>query len=146
MDVEAIHEGIANACNLLPITIGSMTLKLRAYASLPGSIQPPVLAPVEMGGDYHQTFSGGSGAGLNAPTFQLGLFTSLGDLDSGRKILTACLAETGPSSVLAALEADRTLGGKCKALIVTRYHGAYRLYEVGGTSYLGSMIEVKVWA
>jgi hypothetical protein len=78
--------------------------------------------------------------------FQCGLFTSLGDTDSGRKMLMAYLVPFGTSSILAALEANKTLAGTAKTLIVTRVHGAYRLYEIGATQYLGAMIEVKVWA
>lgn len=141
MDMEAIHQGFANATNGFAVTIGSQTFQLRSYPSLPGAINPPVLAPVEFTMDYHQTF--GAGGGLLATVFTLGLFTSLGDTDAGRKMLNAFL---NPSALLVTVEADKTLGGACKTLKMDRTRGAYRLYTIGGAEYLGAMIDVKVWA
>jgi hypothetical protein len=135
-DVEAIHEGLANAAGTLA--------GLHAYPSLPGAIEPPVFAPVEFEMDYHQTF--GASGGLTQLDFSCGLFSSLGDNDAGRKILLQYLAPNGALSILGALESDKTLGGACSALIVKKVRGAYRLYEIGATMYLGAMIDVKVWA
>ena len=114
---------------------------LRGYPSLPGAINPPVFAPTEFELAYHQTFGG-----LVDLTFTCGLFTSKGDTDAGRKALLGFLAPSGSGSVLAALETDKTLGGVCKTLIVRRVRGAYRLYEIGGTEYLGALVDVEVWA
>jgi hypothetical protein len=141
IDMEAIHQGFANATNGFAVTIGSLTVQLRSYPSLPGAINPPVLAPVEFSMDYHQTF--GANGGLMAATFSLGLFTSLGDTDAGRKMMNAFL---NPSAILTSLETDKTLGGASKTLVVNKVHGAYRLYTIGGAEYLGAMIDVKVWA
>src|SRR5690349_21648793 len=108
MDVEAIHEGLATAAG----TISG----LRAFASLPGAINPPVFAPTEFTQEYHQTFS--PAGGMTKLEFSCGVFTSEGDNDAGRKSLVGYLAETGSSSLLAAIEADKTLGGVCKTLNV----------------------------
>lgn len=144
VDVEAIHEGLGNAADGLAVTIGDSTFHLKGYPSLPGSITPPVFAPVEFAIDYHQTF--GSTGGLSIPVFQCGLFTSLGGIDAGRKMLAAYIGTGSNSILMQALEADKTLGGACKQLIVKRVHGAYRYYTIAGADYLGAMVEVKVWA
>lgn len=137
MDVEAIQQGLANAAD----TINS-TPVLRCFPQLPGSINPPTFAPVEFELEYHKTFS--AARGLTELTFTCGVYAT--NSDEGRKILVALLAETGSRSVPAALEADKTLAGACKTLLVQRVRGAYRLYTVGETDYLGAMIDVKVWA
>jgi hypothetical protein len=134
IDVEAIHEAIATA--------GATITGLRCFASLPGAINPPTFAPVEFEQDYHQTF--GNAGGLTVLTFTCGVYTP--DTPEGRKLLLPYLAPAGDGSILAALESDKTLGGTVKTLIVRRVRGAYRLYEVGDTTYLGAMIEITVWA
>lgn len=134
MDVEAIQQGLANAADTIT--------GLRCYPALPGAINPPVFAPTEFTMDYHGTFS--ATRGLTSLVFTCGVFAP--DTDEGRKILVAFLAETGASSIPAALESDKTLGGVCKTLIVQRVRGAYRLYDVGDTQYLGAMIDVALWA
>lgn len=137
MDVEAIHEGLANAA-------GSIT-GLRTYPSLPGAINPPVFAPTEFEMEYHQTFS--ASGGLTAFMFSCGIFASYAaDQESGRKTLAGYLAESGATSILAAVESDKTLGGVCKTLVLRRVRGAYRLYTIGDNEYLGAIIDVAVWA
>ena len=134
MDVEQIQQGLADAAD----TISG----LRCYPQLPGAINPPTFAPVELEMAYHQTFS--ASRGMTDLTVTCGVYAP--DTDQGRKLLVALLAETGSGSVPAALESDKTLGGKCKTLVVRRVRGAYRLYTIGDTDYLGAMIDVEVWA
>jgi hypothetical protein len=134
MDVELIQQALSDAADTIT--------GLRCYPALPGNIAPPTFAPVEFEMAYHGTFS--ASRGLTEMTFTCGVFAP--DSDQGRKLLVGFLAETGSGSVPAALESDKTLGGKAKTLVVQRVRGAYRLYNVGGTDYLGAMIDVKVWA
>lgn len=134
MDIEAIQQGMANAAG----TIAG----LRCFPALPGSINPPTFAPVEFELSYHGTFS--PARGLTEIMFTCGVYAP--DSDAGRKLLLPFIAEAGASSIPAALEADKTLGGVARTLIVQRVRGAYRLYEIGAVSYLGAMIDVKVWA
>lgn len=133
MDIEAIQAGFATAANTIT--------GLRGYPSLPGAINPPAAAPTEFEMTYHQSFGG-----LSDIMFTIGVFTSKGDTDTGRKALMGFLAPSGPGSLPAAFEADKTLGGSCKTLIVRRVRGAYRLYEIAGTEYLGALLDVEVWA
>lgn len=134
MDVEQIQQGLANAAD----TIAG----LQCLPALPGAIEPPTFAPVEFELAYHNTFS--NARGLTDLTFTCGVYAP--DTDEGRKLLVGFLTETGTGSIPAALESDKTLGGAAKTLIVQRVRGAYRLYEVGDTQYLGAMIDVRVWA
>lgn len=131
MDIELIHQRLADAADTIP--------GLRCHPSLPGSINPPTFAPVEFEMEYHQTFGG-----LAVLMFTCGVYST--DSDQGRKILLSFLAPSGAKSIPAALEADKTLGGACSALVVQRHRGAYRLYTVGDNDYIGAMIDVKVWA
>lgn len=139
MDIEAISEGLAAAAGTATDASGRA---ITGFASLPGAINPPVFAPTEFETQYHQSFAGG----LNSLMFTCGVFTSKGDTPTGRVALLGFLAPTGSGSVPAALEADKTLGGTCKTLIVRRVRGAYRLYEIGGIEYLGALLDVEVWA
>lgn len=134
MDVEQIQQGLATAAATIT--------GLRTFPQLPGAIEPPTFAPVEVEMAYHQTFS--PSRGLTGLTVTCGVYAP--DTDQGRKLLVGYLAETGSGSIPAALEADKTLGGKAKQLIVRRVRGAYRLYEIGGVDYLGALLDVEVWA
>lgn len=133
MDAYAIQAGMATAAK----TVSG----LRAFATLPDAIEPPVFAPLELELSYDQAFGG-----LTETVFTCQVFTSRGDTDTGRKLLIGYVAESGATSIKAALEADRTLGGVAKTLIVERVRGAGRLYEVGGIDYLGAQFDVRVWA
>lgn len=139
MDIDAVHKGLGSAVDALP--------GIKGYPNLPGSINPPVFAPTEFTMAYSQTFQTPTAAGLVEVEFTCGVFTSEGDTEQGRadllKFLPADLSST--TSIKKAIEADKTLGGVCKTLFVARVRGAYRLYEIGATSYLGAMIDVKVW-
>ncbi|HET6504615.1 MAG TPA: hypothetical protein VFG87_28030 [Amycolatopsis sp.] len=134
MDVKAIRQGLATAA-------GTITT-LRCYRTLPGAINPPAFAPVELEMAYHNTFS--NARGLTDVTFTCGVYVP--DTDQGSDLLDGFMAETGAGSVAAALEADKTLGGVAKTLIVQKVRGVGRLYDVGDTQYLGGMIDVRVWA
>lgn len=134
MDVKGIRQGLADAAD----TING----LRCYRTLPGAVQPPAFAPVELEMEYHKSFS--SARGLTEVTFTCGVYVP--DTDQGSDLLDGFMAEAGSGSVAAAIEADKTLGGKAKTLIVTRIRGVGRIYEVGGEQLLGGMIDVRVWA
>jgi len=133
MDVQAIEQGLANAAAAIT--------GLRCFPTLPDSINPPTFAPVDLGIEYHQAFRG-----LTNQLFTCGAYVSAGYTDAGRVLLAGYMAESGSSSIPAALEANKTLGGVCGDIIVERVRGAYRLYTVGGSDYMGAMFDVRVWA
>lgn len=137
MDPTAVQQGIATATSVIT--------GLQTFAALPDAIDPPTLGTTEVEWTFDNTFRG-SGYGLVEAAYVVGVFVSRGDSDKGRSLLVDYLAPSGSSSIKAAIETDLTLGGACKTLIVERVRGAYRLYTVGGTDYLGALIDVRVWA
>lgn len=139
MDIDGIMAGLGAAVDGLLAYDGST--KLRGYAALPDAIEPPTFATAEFELGYHGTFTG---RGLVDLVFTCGLFVA-NDKTWGRQMLSGYLNPESSSSVAKAIEVDKTLGGVCKQLVVVRARGAYRLYEVGGTDYLGAMIDVRVW-
>jgi len=133
MDVNAILAGIATAASSIP--------GLRTYATPPDSVNPPVFTTVAVDPAYHQTFGT-----LTAFQITCGVYTSNGDTDAGRKLLFGYLAPTGAQSILAAIEADRTLGGACSTLVVDNVHDGMRLYDINGVQFLGAEFDLRVWA
>lgn len=134
MDVQAVQQGLANAADTIT--------GLRCFASLPDAINPPTFAPTEVEINYNQVF----GNGMSLCTFTVGVFVSAGDSPTARAALAGYLAQSGSGSIKAALEADKTLAGVVITLNVDRVRGAYRLWNIGGTDYLGAMYDVRVWA
>jgi len=137
MDIQAIQQGLAAAAATIT--------GLRGYPSLIDAINPPAFAPVELELSYDRTFQAGA-YGMVETLFSCGLYVSRGDSDAGRAALVGYLAPTGPTSIKAALEANRSLGGTAKNLEVERVRGAYRLYTIGLTDYLGAVFDVRVWS
>lgn len=135
IDIEAVQEGLAAA-------VAPVAGIRQALPALLDAINPPTWGCSEVEIDYDKTFGGAAG-GLNEGVFSCGLFTSRGDDRSGIKLLNGFLVA---GTIKAAVEVDRTLGGACKTLIVERVKGAYRLYQIGGTDYLGAIFDVRVWS
>lgn len=113
---------------------------LRTYPTMPDAINPPVFAPAEVDIDYHQAFGG-----LIQLQLTCMLFVSRGDTAAGRKLLLSYTPQSGAASIMAAIEADKTLGGACGTLIVDRARGVGALYAVAGVEYLGARFDVRVW-
>lgn len=94
-------------------------------------------------GDYNQTFANGS-FGMVEQLINCGIYVQRGDSD--RKALLSFLAPGGSTSIPQAIQADKTLGGKCATLVVENYTGLYRLYTIGANDYLGVILNVRVWS
>lgn len=133
MDIQAVKAGLATAAG----TVAG----LNTHPDLPGAISTPEFAPVEYENTYHQTFGVG---GLQKLMVTCGIYVP--DSPEGHKLLTGFIAPTGAGSVPAALEADKTLGGAAKTLIVRKARGIGRLYTIGSSDYLGAMLDVEVYA
>jgi len=93
---------------------------LRASATLPDQINPPVavVRPVVVNYDLN------ANNGLTQYTMVVTVVVSRADGRSAQNALDAYIAPTGSTSVKAAIEADRTLGGKvqtCRVTSVTNY-------------------------
>lgn len=135
MNVAGVRQAIADAAASIP--------GLRGMAFLRDSIEPPVFVSGEVTLDFDRTFRNG-GAGLVEALITGRLYISRSDDRSGQDRLDSYLLPTGDLSIMAAIEADKTLGGNCKVLHVERVHG-YGIYDVGGTSYLGAQFDIRVW-
>lgn len=131
MDLLAIQQGLATAASAIS--------GLRAFATLPGTVNPPTFAVIENDLEYNQTF----GNGMTQINFVCGLY--LPSDEQGREALVSYLTNNGPTSIKAALETDKTLGGTAKTLNVDRVRGAFRLYTIGPNDYLGANFDVRVW-
>lgn len=132
MGFKDIQQGLAAAA----LTIDG----LNAFPALPDAITPPTFAPIEFTINYDQTF----GHGLRMITHSCGIYVP--NNDAGHLDLSDFLEDTGPTSIKAAIEADLTLGGTAKTLSVVSVTGAYRLYTIGGTDYLGAVFNIQVWS
>lgn len=134
MDIAAIRQALANA-------VGTIA-GVQVHPSVPDSITAPAFGAGEVEIDYDQTFHGG----LTVLLCKGRLYHSrAAGADSDQPAMDAYLMPAGPTSIKAAIEADRTLGGVCQALRVERLHG-YATYQVGGVDYLGAEFDVRVWA
>jgi hypothetical protein len=129
-----IQQGLADAA--------ATVTGLRTHPALPDTINPPTFAPADLAIDYDLTMA----HSLDMTLYTCGLYVSRGDSDVGRKAMLPYLQQAGDKSIKAAIEADRTLGGTCKTLIVERVRGAYALYPIGGTDYLGALFDVRIWS
>jgi hypothetical protein len=125
MDIYAVMTAVANAVNVID--------GLSAYPVLPDQINPPCFGPNDFEIDYHQTFGQ-----FNMLPFTFLVFTSRGDTEAGRKLLSKYLAPSGPQSIIWAIEADKTLGGAVSAIVVDRARDAFQTAEVAGVRYLGA--------
>lgn len=92
---------------------------------------------------YDKTF-GGSAQRLSEVLVTCRVYTSRADDRSGHALLKQLLGASGPGSIKAALEADRTLGGLVESLRVERVRG-YGVYEVSSTNYYGARFDVRIW-
>lgn len=119
---------------------------LSAVEMLGDSIDRDTFAVVEHDGEYHQTFGNSSRQPLNQVQIQCGIYLARTDVKAARRKLMQYLSPEGARSIPAALEADKTLGGKVKTSIVNGFRGSGREYQIGANYYVGAVIDVTVWA
>lgn len=134
MDLAAIRKNMATAV--------SGIAGLQALPSLVGAI----VAPTWISGEpqeirYHQTFSTG---GLNEILLVGRIYASRADDLAGQQRLDGFLSPTGATSIPAAIEADLTLAGACRTLVVERAH-SYGMWTVGGVDYYGAHLDIRIW-
>src|SRR5262245_55039882 len=80
---------------------------LRAYAQVPGTIDPPVAVVQPMGIDFDLTMADGSDEYMVA----IVVAVSQAETRTAQLLLDDYLAKTGDRSIRAAIDADQTLGG-----------------------------------
>jgi hypothetical protein len=132
MDVGAIRAAVvAAAANATPPT--GHTRKLVAKPYLEGVLDPPWCYPADVTGDYKQSVGG---AGM---VVTLRVLTSRSEDKAGQELLDAYLADSGASSVAAAVEAAMP------GAAVMNFEG-YRMYEIAGTPFFGAELTVVILA
>jgi hypothetical protein len=90
---------------------------VRAFSYQPPQLNPPMAYPVLNSATYHQTM----GMGGSVTSFDFTIFVIVGRwVDrTAHAALDGFLSPTGSSSIMAALEGDKTLGGACSDLMVS---------------------------
>lgn len=118
--------------------------ELNALDYVPDAIPDPCFMVAEMDIEYHQTMArrhGGSGMGQAMITCRV--MTSRGDDENGQQQMRSFSRGAGVTSVIQAIESDRTLGGACHDLKVASVRGN-RMFTVGEKQYYGSEFGVMV--
>lgn len=112
---------------------------LRTFDYVPDSLSPPaaVVEPVDI--DYDEAMNRG------LDTYRAFILVIVGRMSdrSSQDRLDAYLAGSGASSVKAALETDRTLGGACSTLEVTSARP--REVVVSGVNMIAYRFEVTIY-
>jgi len=131
--VEAVCEGLAaNLSTILGVQVSAWML---------ASPTPPAIHVVPPAIEYHQAMQDG----FAELTFTVQAFVALGSDIGAQKRLAQMRAPTGAGSVKAAIEADKTLAGIVKELIVLSSAEPQILTLEGGRQLLVSDFEVTVW-
>lgn len=87
---------------------------LRTYAYQPEQLNPPLAFPTLTRVSYHRAFGGGDVVMEWTLTVIVGRYTDR----TAHSLLDSYLSFSGASSVRAAIEGDKTLGGVCSTLIL----------------------------
>lgn len=114
---------------------------LRTYAYQPEQLNPPFAYPTLDRVQYHRAFAGGDVVMDWTITVIVGRYTDR----TAHSLLDSYLSYSGASSVRAAIEADRTLGGVCQTLILSDGASISALTQ-GDADFLAITAECKVHA
>ena len=87
---------------------------LRSYSLQPDQLNPPIAFPILNGVEYHQAFQGGDVVMDWTISVIVGRYTDR----TAHAALDGYLNYSGASSIRAAIEADKTLGGVCQTLVL----------------------------
>lgn len=114
---------------------------LDVYDTVPGTINPPAAIVQRRSGPHPDTL----GASRVSYTMQVTVLLGLADDQAAQNALDGYLSPTGADSILAAVDADETLGGKVDyALVVDVEQDA--IMEFAGMKMLGAHVVVEVGA
>lgn len=114
---------------------------VQVSAYMLGSPTPPAIHIVPPAIEYHQAMQNG----FDELTFTVQAFVALGTDIGSQKRLDLMREPSGTGSIKAALEADRTLGGVVKDLIVRSSPEPQVVTLEGGRQLLASDWTVTVW-
>lgn len=114
---------------------------LRISPEIPDNVNPPQAVIVFDRVEYHQSFKNG----LASYEFNIQLIVSRVEERNAQRRLDAYCSTTGASSVLLAVESDKTLGGKAFDCFVSQM-SSYGSVNIGDNTYLAAEFQVQVLA
>ena len=114
---------------------------LRTAAEIPDNINPPIAVVSFDRVQFHQSYKNG----LSNYDFTVQLIVSRVDERNAQRYLDAYCSSTGASSVLLAIESDKTLGGKAFDCFVSEM-SSYGSVIIGENTYLAAEFQVQVLA
>ena len=115
---------------------------LRTSATVPDSINPPIAVVMPGSITYDIAF-----ARTGGDEYEFTVLVIVGRVDerTAQNRLDAYCSGTGTGTIKAAIESDKTLGGKAMSLRVTSLRN-YNQLTVGDTTYLSAEFVVQVYA
>ncbi len=115
---------------------------LRTSATVPDNINPPIAVVMPARIEYDTSF-----ARTGGDEYEFTVLVIVGRVDerSAQNNLDGYCSGSGASSVKAAIERDKTLGGKAFSLRVTSLRN-YNQLTVGDTTYLSAEFAVQVFS
>ncbi len=131
--ITAIRSGLAT--NLATIT------GLRTGATIPDNVNPPYAIVSPSSVNYHKAFNNA----LSTYNFTITLVVDRVSERTAQNNLDAYCSPTGTSSIRAAIESDKTLGGVVYDTMVTGMRN-YGSVTIGETNYLAAEFDVAVQA
>lgn len=131
--ITAIRTGLAT--RLATIT------GLRTGATIPDNVNPPYAIVSPNSVDYHKAFNNA----LSTYNFTITLVVDRVSERTAQNNLDAYCSPTGTSSIRAAIESDKTLGGVVYDTMVTGMRN-YGSVTIGETNYLAAEFDVAVQA
>jgi hypothetical protein len=131
VDIKAVRKGLQAAAAVIP--------DLQGYSYGQGALSIPAFFVADLELDFGSALE----VGMDVATFNCRALVSKVDELGGQELLDELMSRTGDMSVKAALEADRTLGGACVELFVSKVVGP-RVFRQDLTDYLGAQWAVQV--
>jgi len=131
--IQELRQGIAT--NLATIS------GLRTSLDVPDQINPPIAVVQFVRVNYHLDMNNG----MSEYLFSVQVIVGRVDERTAQRNLDSYCSSSGSSSVLLAVESDRTLGGKAYDCIVTEV-SSYGQLVSNDITYLGAEFQIRVLA
>lgn len=130
--ITEVKQGIATRLATIP--------NLRTFAYIPEQLNAPIAYPTLDSIQYHRTMA----VAMTEMVFTITAIVCKADARSAQSQVDPYVSATGTYSVKAALEGDRTLGGKVDDLIVNSA-GGYNIISAEDGDYLAVDFNVTVY-
>ena len=85
------------------------------------------------------------GSGTIKTDFEIAVYASVADLESGQITLDELLSVSGAKSIYSAFDADRTLGGVVSSLMLSGGWSGYSTVMAGGVEYVRAFFRLPVY-